>query len=198
MPEKMKGVPIMSFVLKAKNLQISDQTKDYIEKKTSKFERFLPDINEVRVELASEQTRSDKDRFIAEITVRTKRKILRAEERSHEITAAVDVAVDKLNSQIARVKGKRIDRWHAHQSIREDEIPELSDEVLDSLAEEQTRQIVRVKQFSITPMNEEEAIEQMQLLSHNFFVFFNADSGRMNVLYKRDDNNYGLLDPIVA
>jgi putative sigma-54 modulation protein len=188
----------MSLVLKAKNLQISDQTRLHVEKKTSKFQRFLPEIDEIRVELAAEQTKSDKDRIIAEITVRTNGKILRAEERSHDVTVAVDVAVDKLNSQIARIKGKRIDRWHAHKSIREEEIPELTDEVLDNLAEESTWRIVRVKQFSITPMNEEEAIEQMQLLAHDFFVFFNAESGRMNVLYKREDNNYGLLDPIVA
>jgi putative sigma-54 modulation protein len=188
----------MSLVLKGKNLQISEQTREHIEKKTEKFYRFLPKLEEIRVELTCEQTRSNQDRIVAEITVRANRRILRAEERSHDLLTAFDAALSKIHSQIARFKGKMIDRWHANESIRNEEFPALSDDVLNALAEEQERRIVRVKQFSITPMNEEEAIEQMQLLSHNFFVFYNADLGRINILYKREDNNYGLLDPVVA
>lgn len=188
----------MALVLKGKNMNISDSTKDYIEKKTEKFYRFLHNVEEIRVELSAEQTRSNQDRIVAEITVHADRKILRAEERNQSVRAAIDVAVDKLNSQIARLKGKRINRWHSHQSIRNDELPPLPDEMMDALSEEEERRIVKVKQFSVTPMNEEEAIEQMQLLSHDFFIFFNAELGRMNVLYKRADDNYGLLDPVVA
>ena len=187
----------MSLVLKGKNLNLQDRTKDYIEKKVSKFYRFLPNIDEIRVELSQEATRSSQDRFISEITVRAKKKILRAEERSSDLHAAIDAAVDKLNSQIVRVKGKQIDRWHHNKSIRE-EFPPLSDETLDALAEEANRKVVRVKQFTVLPMDEEEAIEQMQLLAHDFFVFYNANTGRVNVLYKRTDNDYGLLDPVVA
>lgn len=188
----------MSLVLKGKHLNISDDTKDYVEKKVQKFYRFLPQIDEIRVELSKEDTKSHSDRLIAEITVRANRKILRAEERSHSLRTAIDHTVDKLNSQIARLKGKQMNRWHSHESIREEEIPPLSNEVLEALAEEQSREIVRVKQFSVIPMDEEEAVEQMQLLSHNFFVFYNVNLGRINVLYKRADDNYGLLDPVVA
>jgi putative sigma-54 modulation protein len=189
----------MALVLKTKNMHISPETEAYIEKKTRKFDRFLPDLEEVRVDISREQTRSNQDRIVAEITVRANRKILRAEERSRDLSSAVDSAVDKLNRQIARLKGKQIDRWHATESIRNnEEIPPMTEDMLEALAEEQSRKIVRVKRFSVVPMNEAEAIEQMQLLSHDFFVFFNADVGRLNVLYKRADDNYGLLDPIIT
>ncbi|RME42977.1 MAG: ribosome-associated translation inhibitor RaiA [Caldilineae bacterium] len=188
----------MTLVLKGKNISLYDRTKAYVEKKVSKFHRFLPNIIETRVELSKENTRSNQHRFIAEITVHTKQKILRAEERSHDLHAAIDVAVDKLNSQIYRLKGKQINRWQAHESIRNEDLPPLPEEALDQIAREQESKIVRVKQFSVHPMDEQEAIEQMQLLSHDFFVFYNANVGRINVLYRRADNNYGLLDPVVA
>jgi len=188
----------MSLVLKGKNVNLQDRTKDYIEKKVSKFYRFLPSIDEIRVELSKEATRSNQDRFIAEITVRAKKKILRAEERNSDLHSAIDIAVDKLNSQIARVKGKQIDRWHSNKSIRNEDFPPLSDDILEALAAESERKVVRVKQFSTMPMDEEEAVEQMQLLSHDFFVFYNANVGRINVLYQRADGDYGLLDPVVA
>ena len=193
----------MSLMIKAKHIQISAETEDYIEKKTNKFNRFLPKIDEVRVDINPEKTNGREERVVVEVTVRSDGKILRAEDRNRELRTAVDVAVDKLNRQIARFKGKRIDRWHANQSIRynsitNEDIPPISEDELDILAEETNRQIVRVKQFSVTPMNQEEALEQMQLLDHDFFVFYNADVGRMNVLYKRGDQNYGLLDPVAA
>lgn len=188
----------MALVLTGKNLNLFEDTKTYIEKKVAKFGRFLPDIIDIQVELSKEETKSNQDRFIAEITVQTKHKILRAEERSHDLRIAIDNAVNKLNSQIARLKGKRKNRRHAKESIRTEELPMLSDEILEQLEEETQREIVRIKQFSVIPMDEEEALEQMQLLAHDFFVFYNANSGRINVLYKRADNNYGLLDPVVA
>jgi len=188
----------MALVLTGKNMNLYEDTKAYIEKKVSKFGRFLPDIIDTRVEISKEDTKSNQDRFIAEITVQTKRKILRAEERSHDLRIAIDNAVNKLNSQIARLKGKRKTRWQAKESIRMEDVPVLPDEMFEQLEEETNRKIVRVKQFSVIPMNEEEAVEQMELLSHDFFVFYNADSGRINVLYKRADGNYGLLDPVVA
>lgn len=188
----------MSLVLKGKNLHVIEKTQAYVEKKVQKFDRFLPNITETRVELAKEPTKSNQDRFIAEITIYTKQKILRAEERNADLHTAIDNAVDKLNSQIHRLKGKQKDRRQAIESIRVEDLPELSAEAREVLIEEEGRKIVREKQFPITPMDEQEAIEQMQLLSHDFFIFYNANLGRINVLYKRADNNYGLLDPIVS
>ena len=187
----------MALVIKAKNMKLSSETRDYIEKKTEKFDRFLSVIDETRIDVSREQTKNSQDRMVIEITMRAHRKILRAEERSGDIMVGVDAAVDKIYRQIARLKGKQLNRWHDHKSIRTEALP-ISDEEMEILAEENEREIVRVKQFSVVPMNEAEAIEQMQLLAHDFFVFYNADVGRMNVLYKREDNNYGLLDPVVA
>jgi putative sigma-54 modulation protein len=101
-----------------------------------------------------------------------------------------------MHRQIARYKGKRIDRWQGQGPKRNElEMPPLETDVLEELAEEQTRRIVRVKRFAVSRMDEEEAIEQMELLGHDFFVFFNPNSGYMSVLYRRKDGNYGLLEP---
>ncbi|MBN1994752.1 MAG: ribosome-associated translation inhibitor RaiA [Anaerolineae bacterium] len=190
----------MQLLLQGKNFVISDRIREYVEKKIGKLDRFLPDIEEARVEITQEKTKSAKDRNIVQVTLRANGTILRAEERSDSIYPCIDAVANKIHRQIARYKGKRVDRWHGQLNKRAavDEIPNIDQEVLASLAEESERQIVRVKRFRVDPMSEEEAIEQMELLGHNFFVFFNADSGRFNVIYRRADNNYGLLDPEVT
>ncbi len=186
----------MQLVLKGKNFIISDRIRSYVEKKVGKLDRYLPDISESRVEITEEKTKSAKDRKIVQITLRTNGTILRAEERSEAIYVCIDAVVDKIHRQIVRYKGKRFDRRHGHIHKRpEDLLPELGQEVLEAIAEEGEREIVRVKRFIVYPMNEEEAVEQMELLGHNFYVFYNAGVGRINVLYRRADNNYGLIDP---
>lgn len=188
----------MQLVLKGKNFIISDRIREYVEKKVGKFDRYLPDISETRVEITEEKTKSAKDRKIVQITLRTNGTILRAEERSEAIYACIDTVVDKIHRQIARYKGKRINRWQGHANKRTQEIeplPELGEEVFEALAEESERKIVRTKRFTVHPMTEDEAVEQMELLGHDFFVFYNADLGRINVIYRRADSNYGLLDP---
>jgi putative sigma-54 modulation protein len=194
----------MQLVLKGKNFVISDRIRDYVEKKVGKLDRYLPDISEARVEITQEKTKSAKDRNIVQITLRSKGTILRAEDRSEAIYAAIDTAVDKIHRQIVRYKGKREARWKgqnkkAQQQIQMGEmLPELDQETMAALVEEQDREIVRVKKFLMNPMTEDEAMEQMELLGHNFFVFFNANLNRVNVLYRRSDTNYGLLDPELA
>ncbi len=193
----------MQVVLKGKNFVISDRIRDYVEKKVEKLDRYLPDISEARVEITQEKTKSARDRNVVQITLRANGTILRAEDRSEAIYASIDTAVDKIHRQIVRYKGKRQDRWQgqtkkAQQIMPEDLVPELDEEAMAALAEDQERQIVRVKKFLMSPMTEEEAVEQMELLSHNFFVFFNVNLNRVNVLYRRSDKNYGLLDPELA
>jgi putative sigma-54 modulation protein len=191
----------MQLLLQGKNFVISDRIRDYVEKKIGKLDRYLPDIEEARVEITQEKTKSTKDRNIVQVTLRANSTILRAEERSDAIYPCIDAVVNKIHRQIARYKGKRVDRWHGQHNHKREvmdvmaEMPDLSQEVLDSLAEERERQIVRVKRFAVNPMSEEEAIEQMELLGHSFFVFYNANVGRINVVYLRSDDNYGLLDP---
>lgn len=195
----------MQLVLKGKNFVISDRIRDYVEKKISKLDRYLPDINEARVEITQEKTKSAKDRNVVQITLRTNGTILRAEDRSEAIYASIDTAVDKIHRQIVRYKGKRLDRWQGQTNKKVQQklqyealLPEMDEETVAVIAEEQDRHIVRVKKFLMNPMTEDEAIEQMELLGHNFFVFFNANLARVNVLYRRSDKNYGLLDPELA
>ena len=188
----------MQLVLKGKNFIISDRIREYVEKKISKFDRYLPDIDETRVEITEEKTKSAKDSKVVQITLRANGTILRAEERGEAIYACIDAVAEKMHRQIVRYKGKRIDRWQGQTNKRRNDysvMPELDPEVLDALVEEDERKIVRTKRFTAHPMNQDEAVEQMELLGHDFFVFYNAELGRINVLYRRADNNYGLLDP---
>jgi len=190
----------MLLTVKGKNVQINDRLRDYIEKRADKLDRYLPEIQEVKVDLSIEKTRSSQDRQVAQITVRSNGAILRAEERSEEMSIAIDAVLDKIYRQIARFKGKRENRWHGQSTPRVEEAEPLpiTDEVWEALAQEQERRIVRVKRFAVHPMDEDEAIEQMELLGHDFFVFFNPNSGLFNVLYRRHDGNYGLLEPEVG
>jgi len=189
----------MQLTLNSKNLRVSNKLQEYVEKRAGKLDRYLPDIQEVRMDLSVQKTRSAQDRHVAQLTVRSNGTILRAEERAEEMTVAIDAVMDKMHRQIARFKGKREDRWQGQRPGRSMAEPlPVSEETWDELVEEQNRHIVRVKRFFVCPMDEEEAIEQMELLGHDFFVFFNANSGNLNVLYRRHDGNYGLLEPEVG
>ncbi len=185
----------MQLFLKGKNFVVSDRIREYVEKKVDKLDRYLPDVGEAHIEITKENTKSAKDRNIVQLTLRSSGTILRAEDRSEAIYASIDSVIDKIHRQIARYKGKREDRWRGQIGKQVGEMPELDQETLNELALEQERKIVRVKHFPVTSMNEEESVEQMELLGHDFFVFYNAEAGRINVLYRRSDNDYGLLDP---
>jgi len=192
----------MQLVLKGKNFVISDRIREYVERKVGKLDKYLPDIDEARVEITQEKTKSAKDRNVVQITLRTNGTILRAEDRSEAIYASIDSVVDKIHRQIVRYKGKRIDRWHGNTKKQQrqatPEIPELDPDTMAALAEERERKIVRTKRFFIDPMTPDEAVDQMELLGHSFFVFYNPDMGRVNVVYRRADRDYGLLDPELA
>ena len=176
------------------NIEITQRLENYVQKKTDRLDRYMPNLTEIRVDLSTENTRSAVERQVAQITVRDDRgTILRAEERSNDIFAAIDTVVDKLYRQIKRYRGKRQRRWRG-ASAEEQWVGEpLPMEEEDEEVAEQT--IVRYKQFALQPMSSEEAIEQMELLGHDFFVFFNAADEAINVLYRRRDGNYGLLQP---
>jgi putative sigma-54 modulation protein len=177
----------MQLIIKGKNMEVTEWLRKYVEKKMGKLDRFLPSIDEVRVELAVQRTKSAKDRQVAQVTVRSNGTILRAEERTDDIFASVDAVLDKMYRQIARFKGKRVDRYRGQVEA----VP------LKEMVEESPRNIVRIKRFRISPMDEEEAVEQMELLGHDFFVFYNPKNENINILYRRDDGDYGLIDPQV-
>jgi putative sigma-54 modulation protein len=175
-------------VITGRNMKVPARVREYVERKVSRLDRYMPNIDEVRVDLAEERMGS---RHVAQITVRNERGIiLRAEESTDDIFAAVDSVVDKIYRQIERYKGKRRYRGESPDEFEAVETAvELEEDDLD------TGELVRRKRFLVLPMTEGEAIEQMELLGHDFFVFYNAESASINVLYRRRDGDYGLIEP---
>jgi len=181
----------MELIIKGKNVEVTDRLRNYVEAKIGKLDRYLPTISEAWVELSTEGARAAQDRQVCQVTVRSNGTILRAEERSDDMFMSIDTVLDKMYRQIARYKGKRKNRWRATGGPQLEPLPlELEEET-----EEESSIIVRTKRFLMTPMHAEEAVEQMELLGHDFFVFYNAEEGQVNVLYRRKDGNYGLLQP---
>ena len=179
------------------NFIISDRIQSYIDKKFGKLERYLPDIRDARIEIKQEETKRKQDSHVVQATLKANGSILRAEERNSSVYTSIDLVAAKIHRQIGRYKEKRVDRWHGQHQPPMDMLP-MDEETVSDTAEDQAREIVRTKQFLISPMTTDEAIEQMELLDHSFFVFFNPDKGRINILYQRSDENYGLLDPELA
>jgi ribosome hibernation promoting factor len=184
----------------SRNLEMTDRIQDYVTKKVSKLDRFLPGIEEARVDLAYiKSARSSSDRQVAQLTVRGKGFILRSEERADDIFAAIDATLEKMQRRIERYKGKRYHGRGDGKSAAE--VAEPTE--LAALTEEETNElppaIVRRKRFVLDPMDEMEAIEQMSLLGHeNFFVFYNANTNGINILYRRRDGMYGLIEPEIG
>ncbi len=175
----------MELIVSGKNLEVSDWLKDYVEKKIGKLDRYLPTLTEARVELALENTKNAAQSQVVQVTLRNIGSVLRGEERSGDFTAAIDAVTDKMVKQIDRYKTKR-----QRSRVGAEREPEPRDDDSEPIAT-----IVRTKQFRTPPISEEEAIEQMELLGHSFFVFFNRNRGALNVLYRRNDGNYGLIEP---
>ena len=181
--------------LYARNLEIADTFKDYVTKKASKLDRYLSEVEQVRVDLTYiKSARSAKDRNVAQITVRGHGALLRVEERSDDITAAIDTAIDKMQRQLDRYKGK-----HFHGRGDGRPASEVTPVPQSEAVEEPVQVVARHKTFDLIPMNEAEALEQMKLLGHdNFFIFFNVETNSINVLYHRRDGTYGLIEPRIG
>ena len=172
----------MKFVYTSKDMAVSDSLKSRVEKKLSKLERYFREEPEATIRFKVQKGA----RNIAEITVNAGGLILRAEESSNDMYLSIDHAVDKLESQIRRHRTKLEKRIRSSELEPVAEVPAF---------EEQNYDIVRVKKFSVKPMSVEDAITQMELLGHDFFLFLNEEIDTMCVLYRRNDGSYGLLQP---
>lgn len=179
----------------ARNMELTERIQDYITKKVSKLDKYLNTIEEIRVDVAFvKSARNAGDRNVAQITIRGKGYILRAEERTDDIFTAIDKALEKIQRQIERYKGKR-------RRGRGDGTPMGEAFAMEPEADEVEEEpvIARRKEFTLNPMSELEAIEQMTLLGHeNFFIFYNAETNAINVLYTRRDGTYGMIEPKVG
>ena len=179
----------MQLQVKGKNLEMSDAIRSYAEEKLRKLERHLADPTMVELELSLEKNPSIADNHVAEATIWTKGPVLRAKEASTDMRASIDLLADKLERQVIRYREKR-QRGHrnGHGPAPEAGVPRVTDE-------EGGPMIVKTKQFALKPMTPEEAVLQLELVGHDFFVFRNADSEQINVVYRRRDGGYGLIEP---
>jgi putative sigma-54 modulation protein len=184
-------------ILNAKNMEVNDRLQDYVQTKVEKLDRYLDILEEARVDLTYAKTaRSAQDRQVAQITLRGKGVVLRAEDRTEDIFASVDAVLDKLYRQIERYKGRR---WRGRGDGRTaaEAAGALLEPEVDDLVQEP--EIVRRKRHQLVPMDVAEAIEQMELLGHQaFFVFLNAATNQVNVLYRRRDESLGLIETELA
>jgi putative sigma-54 modulation protein len=177
----------MRLQVKGKNVEVSDSIRSYAEEKLRKLERQLAAPTKVELELAEERNPSIAANHVAEATIWTKGPTLRAREASADMKAAIDQLVDKLERQVTRYREKKRRRSHG----RDNGIPEG----IRVIPDEPEPLIVKSKQFPVKPMTPGEAVLQLELVGHDFFVFENAESGDVNVVYRRRDGNYGLIEP---
>jgi len=177
----------MNVQVRGKNIEVTPALKEYAEKRLSKLEKYLPKIDVVHVTLLVEG-----DLHKTEVTIPVAGYLLRGEEESPDMYSSIDLVVDKLERQAKKYKEKLYARFKSNKNIAAGEqsaetTPEPDNEI----------KIVKSKRFAIKPMSPEEAAMQMELLGHSFFVFTNADTEEINVVYKRRDGKYGLIEPEV-
>jgi putative sigma-54 modulation protein len=177
--------------VKGKNVEVTDSLKDYALQKLGKLEKHLNDAARLELELQVEKNPSISQNQVAEATVWTKGPVLRARESSTDMKASIDQLVEKLERQARRYRDKRRrgpGRGNHDQGV----------EGIPVVPLEENPVIVKTKQFAVKPMTPEEAVLQLELIGHDFFVFQNADTNDVNVVYRRRDGNYGLIEPRVT
>jgi putative sigma-54 modulation protein len=181
----------MRVTVKGKNVHVTDTLKAYAEKKLQRLSRYFSNIKDAQVTQSIQR-----NWHIVEVQLEGDGVFLRGEERSADMYASIDAVVEKLERQVKRFKGKLLQ--HPRPMDEEEEELEL-EEAVESMeeAEEGLPNIVKTKRFAIKPMTAEEAAMQMELINHDFFVFLNQETEEVNVLYRRKDGNYGLIEPEV-
>lgn len=190
----------MEMQIQARNTRLSDDTKAYLTKKLERIESRLKSPVDAHVVVAEEKTRSQQDRFVVEVTLRCNGTLLRGQQRAPSVQVAVDALATTLDRRVAQFKStfyrsEAAKRGGDAKSIREIEapVPEEEEEVDEEFASIGT--VVRSKRFAMKPMSVEEAAIQMEMLDHSFFLFQHTVTGVYNVLYRRSDGDYGLIEP---
>jgi len=177
------GVGIMRFIITGRNIDITEGLKAAVQDKLGKLEKFFNEDTEVHVTLSVE-----KERQKIEVTIPVKGNIIRAEEVSSDMYVSIDLVEEIIERQLKKYKNKIVDSKHNAGAFT----PEYAEADIDDDTE---IKIIRTKKFGIKPMDPEEACIQMELLGHNFYVFFNSETDQVNVVYKRKGNTYGLIEP---
>ena len=193
----------MEMAIRGKKLQLSKAVENYVNKKMGKLAHLLPSIVETKVEISKEKAKSPTNRYVVQVTVKSDGVLIRAEEKQADVYAAIDAADDVIRKQIGRFKGKYYLRNRRAARQRKELGVAVAAETEAEIQMETERKrvpdvIVKAKRFPVKLMTVEEASVQMELLGHDFFIFLNADNNSFNVLYRRKDGAYGLIEPEVA
>ena len=173
----------MKFIISGKNLTVTEGLKTAVEDKLGKLERYFTSDTEVIVTLSIE-----KERQKIEVTIPVKGNIIRSEQVSYDMYVSIDLVEEVIERQLRKYKNKIVDRHHAAGNFQQAYLEK-------EYEEDEEIKITRTKKFDIKPMYPEDACVQMELLGHNFFVFCNAETDQVNVVYKRKGNTYGLIEP---
>lgn len=190
----------MEIQVTGKNLELTPAVRSYVTRKLDKVNRHLPNIMGFDVEITQERTRSPNQRFVVQVTVNSNGTLLRGEERGEDLYSAIDKVAEVMNRQVEHFKGKLYAKGRGGVTIRNVAAAEAAEPAAAEEAEPtgEKPRIVRVKKFNIKPMSVEEAADQMSLLGHDFFLFTNSDSNGLNLLYRRKDGDFGLIQPAVT
>lgn len=181
----VKGVDFMNFIISGKNIEVTPGLKDSVTSKLGKLERYFTPDTEIIVTLSVE-----KDRQKIEVTIPVKGDIIRSEQTSTDMYVSIDLVEEVIERQLRKYKNKLIARHQEGGTFKQEFFEE--EPAIDSNDE---IQIVRTKKFGIKPMFPEDACVQMELLGHDFFVFSNAETEEVNVVYKRKNGTFGLIEP---
>ena len=178
-----KGDGTMKFIISGKNITVSQGLRTAVEDKLGKLERYFTPDTEVIVTLSVE-----KERQKIEVTIPVKGNIIRSEQVSNDMYVSIDLVEEVIERQLRKYKNKIVDKQQAAANFQKEYIDK-------DYEEEDEVKIIRTKKVGIKPMYPEDACVQMELLGHNFFVFYNAETDQVNVVYKRKGNTYGLIEP---
>jgi ribosomal subunit interface protein len=191
----------MDLIIKSRNGKITERHRNYIEEKLGRLERYMDQIKSATVEVHTQQQRHAGEMHRVQVTLVGERGvILRAEEQSADLMTAVDEVQSVLQRQITRYKEKY---WRRSSRLRRQEVERLSEletavaiaDLPDTADDTAEPELIRTKEFTLRPMFTDDAVEQMELLGHTFFVFQDAETSRVSVLYRRRDGHYGLIIP---
>ena len=191
----------MEVQIRAKDFKVSQGLREYIEERIAKLDRFVGRGADAKLELTHEHPRTGGERITAQLTIAARHTLLRAEEQHADARQAIDLALDKMMNQIRRYHNKRTD--HKRASVAEfvglPPLEEADLAALDAAPDgddvDGARDVVRTKRFPLKPMSSGEAIDQLELLGHDFYVFLNAEDNQVNVIYRRKGGAYGLIQP---
>ncbi len=190
----------MQVIIKGKNLQLTPALKEYAEKKLMSIKKYFDHIIEVDVTLSVKDSKDTSRSKVCEVTVWANGNVLRGKKASEDLYASIDMVTDKIERQVKKAKEKMTGRRRHNKSDQQATHTVLSfgedyADAIESEGENPQSKIVRSGTFPMRPMFSDEAAEQLELLSQDFFVFSNAETNKVNVIYRRSDGNFGLIEP---